>query len=319
VARTGALRVGLVGAGAFARSTLLPVLSSMEDVQLAAVCARSGASAASVADRYDVPFASTDWHELVESEELDALVVATPHADHAAIAAAALRAGKAVFVEKPLAIDQAGLAEVAEAAAAGGLLLVGHNRRFAPLARRLHDALRGPLLIQIRVAAGTLSPGHWLEDPEHGGRVLGEISHFVDLAAFLAGARPVRVAAQLVDGSLLGSLRFADGSAASIAYGVGESGDLSKERIEVLGRTTAAVLDDFERLELHGAGAAREKGRRDKGHRHQLRAFVDAALGRAEPPVPIDEQLLVAAAALALVEAARSGVPIDVQLPDGRR
>jgi predicted dehydrogenase/threonine dehydrogenase-like Zn-dependent dehydrogenase len=310
--RTGALRVGLIGAGAFARGTLLPVLLSFDDVKLAAVCTRSGASAKSIADRHGVPLVSTDWDEIVASSDVDALVVATPHAHHAAIAAAGLRAGKAVFVEKPLAIDREGLADVADAAAAGGVLLAGHNRRFAPLAQLLRERISGRVIVQIRVAAGRLAAGHWLEDPEHGGRVLGEISHFVDLASFLAGATPNEVSAETVGGGLLGLLRFSNGSAASIAYSVGESGRLPKERVEVLGASASAVLDDFERLEIFGAGATTEKGKRDKGHRGQLRAFVDAALGRAPLPVPVDELLEVAAASLALVEAAASGKAVDV-------
>ena len=300
-AKEGALRVGLIGAGAFARGTLLPVLSSIEDVELRAVCTRSGASAKSVADQYGAGVISTDWREVVGLDELDAVVVATPHAQHAEIAAAALRAGKAVFVEKPLAIDRAGLDEVRSAAAEGGLLLVGHNRRFAPLAAALRDRVHGPLLVQIRVAAGVLPSGHWLEDPEEGGRILGEISHFVDLAAFLCGSAPTVAEGAPVDGSLLGTLRFADGSAATIAYGTGESGKLPKERVEVLGAHGAAVLDDFARLEVYGAGATTMKSRRDKGHRAQLRAFVDAALGRAPLPVSVDEQLAIAHASLTLV------------------
>ncbi len=276
------------------------MLAGFDDVQLAAVCTRSGASAKSIADRHGVPVASTDWEEVVASPDVDAIVIATPHAEHARIAAAGLRAGKAVFVEKPLAIDRAGLAEVADAAAAGGVLLVGHNRRFAPLAQLLRERVRPPHAVQIRVAAGPLAPGHWLEDPEQGGRVLGEISHFVDLAAFLAGGPPSAVTAETAGGSLLGLLRFPNGSAASILYGVGDSGRLAKERVEVLGAGAAGVLDDFERLEIFGAGATTRKGKRDKGHRAQLRAFVDAALGRAAAPVPVDEQLAVAAASLEL-------------------
>jgi predicted dehydrogenase/threonine dehydrogenase-like Zn-dependent dehydrogenase len=297
--KTGTLRVGLVGAGAFARGTVLPALASFDDVTLAAVCTRSGASAKSVADRYDVPCISTDWHEVVASDELDAVIVATPHAQHASIAAAALRAGKAVLVEKPLAIDRAGLAEV-EAAAGDGILLVGHNRRFAPLSVEAHERVRGPVIVQIRVAAGPLEPGHWLEDPEQGGRVLGEISHFVDLAAYLCGGAPVSATGHSIAGSLLGLLRFADGSAATIAYGVGESGRMPKEHVEVLGASSAAVLEDLQRLEIFGAGATTIKGKRDKGHRGQLRAFVDAALGKAPLPVTVEEQLAIAGAALEL-------------------
>ena len=303
--RTGALRVGLVGAGAFARGTLLPILAGLPEVQLAAVCARSGASATSVADRYGIPVVSTDWRELAGSDEVDALVVATPHAEHAPITAAALRAGKAVFVEKPLAVDRAGLADIRAAVEqSGALLLVGHNRRFAPLVRKLKQAVEGPVVIQIRVAAGPLAPGHWLDDPGQGGRVLGEISHFVDLAAYLAGGLPVESSGRAVVGSLLGSLAFAGGSAATIAYCVGEAGGLPKERIEVLGPHAAGVLDDLVRLDLFGAISGTTKGRRDKGHSGQLRAFVQAALGAEAAPVPVSEQLAVAEAALALVPAA---------------
>ncbi|HEY2374028.1 MAG TPA: bi-domain-containing oxidoreductase [Gaiellaceae bacterium] len=303
--RTGALRVGLIGAGAFARATLLPVLESFDDVALAAVCTRSGASAKSVSDRYGVPFISTDWEEVVGSDELDAVVVATPHAQHAPIAAAALRAGKAVFVEKPLAIDDAGLAEVA-AAAGDGILLVGHNRRFAPLARALRERVSGPVVVQIRVAAGPSPEGHWLEDPEQGGRVLGEISHFVDLAAFLCRGAPRSATGATVGGALLALLQFTNGSAATIAYGVGESGPLPKERIEVLGLSSAGVLDDFRRLDVYGTKPTTIKGKRDKGHREQLRAFVDAALGRARLPVGAEEQVAVAKCALDLVFSANS-------------
>jgi predicted dehydrogenase len=300
------------------RGTLVPTLREHE-VVFAAVCARSGASAASLAERLEAPVAGTDAYELVQSQDLDAIVIATPHSAHASLAAAALEQGKSVWVEKPLAVSWDQLGEVA-ARAQTGLLLVGHNRRFAPLAVTLGEALSGPLVIHIRVAAGPLAHGHWLEDPEEGGRVLGEISHFVDLAAFLAGGAPTSVSGALVPSSagtesLAGLLRFADGSSATIAYGVGESRGLSKERIEVLGQNGAAVLDDFQRLELYGTREKTVKSRRDKGHHAAIAAFVEAASGRAELPVSVEEQLLVAAASLALLDSARSGSPVEVRLP----
>ena len=313
------MRVALLGTGSFARSTLLPAIQAEEGLSLAAVCARTGASATSLADKLDVPVATTDWRSVVASDEIDAVVIATPHSSHAPMAAAALTAGKSVWVEKPLAITWDGLAEVA-AAGGEGVLVVGHNRRFAPLAVELREALHGPKSIQIRVAAGPLAEGHWLEDPEEGGRVLGEISHFVDLASFLAGAPPEVVSAVTVPGgaeeeSLVALLRFSDGSAATIVYGVGRADGMPKERIEVLASGGAAVLDDFRRLELHGPGAKTTKGRRDKGHRDAFAAFAAAARGAAPSPVPIDEQLLVGAASLALLDSARTGAPVDVRLP----
>ncbi len=314
------VNVALIGTGSFARGTVVPALQAEQGLALTAVCARSGASAMSLADKVGVPLVSTDWRELVRSDEIDAVVIATPHSEHAPMASAALAAGKSVWVEKPLAITWDGLAAVA-AETGNGLLLVGHNRRFAPLSVQLKAALRGPLLIQIRVAAGPLAPGHWLEDPEEGGRVLGEISHFVDLASFLVGETPVSVSAMSIpagagEGSLLGMLRFADGSAATIAYGVGRADGMSKERIEVLGQGSAAVLDDFRSLEVHGSGGKTFKARRDKGHRAAFAAFAAAARGEAPPPVPVEEQLLVAAASLALLDSARVGEPVDVRLPE---
>jgi predicted dehydrogenase len=274
-----------------------------------------------VADHYDVPVTTTDWRQLVDSEDVDALVVATPHSTHAEIAVAALGAGKHVFVEKPLAISLEELEQVARAAdQSAGVLLVGHNRRFAPLVQRLRDTLTVPLLIQIRVAAGALDDGHWLTDPYEGGRILGEISHFVDLATYLARSYPVGVAASTVPTgggaeSLAGLLQFENGGAATLVYSVGPAGNLGKEMIEVFSPSGAAALDDYTRLDLHGYADDRVKSRRDKGHRAQLEAFVRAAQGSVEPPVQLREQLVVAAASLALVEAARTRERIDVRQP----
>jgi predicted dehydrogenase len=145
--------------------------------------------------------------------------------------------------------------------------------------------------------------------------VLGEISHFVDLAVFLARDLPASVDAAAVDGSVTALVRFPNGSAATIAYGVGRTAGLAKERVEILGADGAAVLDDFRRLEVHGRGSSSTKGKRDKGHAEQLRSFVAAARGLADPPVPFEEQLTVAAAALAVVESARIGRPVDVRPP----
>ena len=321
VQRDGALRVALIGAGQFMRGTLVPALQASENVEIATVTARSGAGAKALGGRIDAATIGTDWQAAVTDPEIDAVLIATPHASHAELAAASLTAGKATFVEKPLAIDAAGLAEVAHAAGPDALLLVGHNRRFAPLAARLRSELHGPLVIAIRVAAGPLPAEHWLNDPEQGGRVLGEISHFVDFASYLAGSAPVSVSASAVpvgdrEESLVGTLRFADGSIATIAYAVGPAPGVAKERVEVFGTNGAAVLDDFVRLDLHVGKSQTVKAKRDKGHLAQIDAFVRAARGEAAAPVTVDEQLRVAAASLALIDSARIGAPVDVVLPE---
>jgi len=311
--REGAVRVALIGTGDFARGTLVPNLVTVDSVQLSAVCARTGPSAQSLADRYRIPLVTTDWRALAASPDVDALVIATPHAEHAQMAAAGLEAGKAVFVEKPLAVDWAGLELVA---ATPGLLLVGHNRRFAPLAAKLRAALEPPVVVQIRVAVGRLADARWLEDPGQGGRILGEISHFVDLASFLVGEPPQEVDAVQAGDSLLASLRFANGSAASIAYAIGDPDGLPKERIEVFSSAGAFVLDDFRRLESHGGARGVVKTKRNKGHAEELRAFVAAARGETPPPVSFDDQLRIAAASLALMDSARRGRAVEVRLPE---
>jgi predicted dehydrogenase len=317
VPRHGALRVGFVGAGDFVRGTLAPALSAMDDVQLTMVATRSGASAESFANRFGIARTATDWRSVVEADDVDAVVIATPHAEHAEMATAALAAGKHVFLEKPLALTNEELAAIQEAAnTASGILLVGHNRRFAPLMVALEAAVAPPVTVLYRIAAGPLPQEHWLRDERHGGRLLGEVSHFIDVGAFLAHAVPLSVYAASVptrgDSSVVATLTFEGGSVMSLVYAVGDPGRLGKERVEALWAGGTAVLDDFRCLELRGGSTT---SARDKGHDAQLNAFVEAARGTSPLPVTLEEQLRVAAAAIALRESARTGLPVDVSLP----
>jgi polar amino acid transport system substrate-binding protein len=230
-----------------------------------------------------------------------------------------------VFVEKPLALDEEELAEVEAALDSGGPLMVGFNRRFAPLVERLRRELAGApaRVLAVRVNAGPLPGGHWLHDPEDGGgRLLGECCHFVDLLADLAGSAPVvahACATPISDrplecsDSIAATLRFADGSVASLVYaGNGDPG-LPKERIEAFGGGLAAVLDDFRRLELYRSGKRRVvKQTQDKGHRAEVERFVAAAAGREEPP-PVESYLVSTRATIALAEALRTGLPVELR------
>jgi predicted dehydrogenase len=243
--------------------------------------------------------------EMLGDPELDAVVLATPVPTHYELAKRVLEAGKHVFVEKPLAIDEDELREV-ELAVAGspGTLVVGFNRRFAPLAVKLRAALgdHGPLMIVYRVNAGRLPRSHWTHDPEvGGGRIAGEVCHFVDFAGWLVGDTPREVAASAVAGSseprddnLAATLRYPDGSVAVVVYSaLGDKG-LRKERIEVLGEAGAGVLDDFRDLSLHLGGKTSESSQRrqDKGHAAELAAFLDGCR-TGEQPWPTDEMTAV--------------------------
>src|SRR5207247_7990608 len=227
--------------------------------------------------------------EICESDDIDAVLIATRHSSHAMLAASALRAGKAVFVEKPLALDKDQLRIVEDALQPSSLLLVGFNRRFAPLTERFRAEIRTGSrgLLLARVNAGPLSRDHWLNDPtEGGGRLIGEGCHFVDLITHIAGA-PARtvyaiatpdqdVPPELAQ-SFTATLRCANGAIASIVYAGSGDTRLPKERVEGYGNGVALVLDDFRQLEVYVNGKKKTiKQRGDKGHAAQLESFLDA-------------------------------------------
>jgi polar amino acid transport system substrate-binding protein len=321
--RVEGLRIGLVGAGAFARATLLPAFRAA-GASFEAVASTGGLSAADVAERFGFARVATP-DEILADDDVDAVVVATRHASHAAYAAAALRAGKHVFVEKPLALTEDDLAAVEEAASASdAVLVVGFNRRFAPLTEQLRAAFRGvrDVVFVVRVNAGPLPAEHWLHDPEDGGgRLLGEGCHFVDLALHLADAEPESVFAVAVaqparplecSDTFSAVLRCANGSFATVVYAGGGDTRLPKERIEAFGGGTAAVLDDFRRLELYrGGNRTVTRGHQDKGHRAEVAAFVAAARGEAEAPAA-RSYLVSTRATLALADSLRLGVPVNL-------
>jgi predicted dehydrogenase/threonine dehydrogenase-like Zn-dependent dehydrogenase len=302
-------RLAVIGAGTFARGVLLPQLA--RHAQITAVATATGPSARATATRYGARLAATDADEVIAADSVDAVVIATRHDTHAEYAARALEAGKHVFVEKPLAIDADQLDRVVSAArTSGGVLMVGFNRRFAPLALRLREALggRGALVLNLRVNAGRLPASHWVHDPHvGGGRIVGEVCHFVDLAAFMAGAPPVEAFAEAIgegsesrDDNMVATLRLGDGSVASIAYAALGDPALPKERIEVLADAGAGVLDDFRSLRLYRHGREeRTAGRRDKGHAAEVGAFVSACR-HGEQPWPISDMEAVTRATFAM-------------------
>ena len=318
---SGRVRIGLIGAGSFARGTLLPALRK-HGAELTAVVTERGLSAADVADRFGFERATADPLELIEDTRTDGVVIATGHPSHAGLTVAALQAGKAVLVEKPLAMNAAELQQVRDAlAGCTGRLMVGFNRRFAPLVGELERALpaTGARTIVVRVNAGPLPADHWLHDAAlGGGRLIGEGCHFVDLLTHLA-ASPV-VAGQAIaspqperpiecSDNLVAGLRFANGSVGSLVYtGLGDS-RLAKERIEVFAGGAAAVLDDFRRLETYAGGRRRvSKGAQDKGHAAEIERFLAVAAGDADPPRP-EGYVESTRVTIELAESVRTGLP----------
>ncbi len=318
---SGRVRIGLVGPGLFARSTLLPLLDKL-DADVAAVAGGSGPRAIGAARRAGAR-AATTTSRLIDDPGIDAVVIATRHDSHAPLAVGALEAGKAVFLEKPLAVDEAGLEAVTAALLVPGRLMVDFNRSLSPAAAKVRAHFAGrvdPLVVHCRVNAGALPPEHWLRDPAvGGGRLVGEGCHFVDLCSAIV-ERPLAAVAvtplgsgptTLAHDSFVLTLTYADGSLGIVTYVATGSPRMAKERIEVLGAGRSAVIDDFRRVQLHGGrgrAAPAVALSKDKGHRAALERFLAFAGTGGEPPIPY-ERLLETTRATLIARAALAGEP----------
>ncbi len=288
---TGETVLGVLGAGNYASAVFLPAVQKTGGARLAGVASAAGLSARHAANKFGFAFATSDEEEILGSADINVVAVLTRHNQHARQVLRALRSGKHVYCEKPLAIHPDELAEI-ESALAGEnlpLLTVGFNRRFAPLAKSLKTALerRGePFVAHYRVNAGLLPLSHWTQDPAvGGGRIIGEGCHFIDFLTFLAGQAPLRVEAQALpdlnryrQDNVLVTLTYPDGSLGSLAYLANGDKTVAKERVEVFCGGTVAVLDDFRRLEITANGKRQVSGSplgQDKGHQAAWANFLD--------------------------------------------
>jgi len=300
----GELGVMLCGAGAFVRAAHLPAIRSLPGVGVRAVVGGSPTGAREAGRRLGVAAAGTDLADMLRRDPSPLVLIGTRHHLHAEQVVEALAAGRHVFVEKPLCLEEDQLTPILDAARrARRLLVVGFNRRYSPLAARLRESLErlsGPALLLYRVNAGALPPGHWAHDPvQGGGRILGECCHFVDLLLFLvrapitgleARALPSDGSAVVQGDSFTATLSFADGSKAVLAYtGLGDPG-LAKERLEVFKGGAALVLDDFRSLSVHGGpGGSLQLPRQDKGIDAQWSAIVAALRGSPSEAMTLQE------------------------------
>jgi predicted dehydrogenase len=324
----GEIRIGFVGAGNFASLVLLPLVERMPDVRLRAICSAGGVSATVRGQRHGFERACSSIEEILSDEKINTVFIATRHDIHSGQAIAALKAGKNVFIEKPLAINEEQLAEFEKALSelkdAAPLWMVGFNRRFSPaaaMAAEFFSSTPPPFTLAYRFNAGPIPSDHWTQNLETGGgRIVGEACHALDLACFLLRGRIVRVFAEQVvtqsgasDDQSAIIARFDNGSIASIGYFAGGDKSFPKERVEIFGGGRIAVIDDFKSVTLSKDGHARTKkiSGRDKGHAAELKAFFDAAR-RGGKPIDYDSIVNVTRASFAAMESLRTGMPVDV-------
>jgi predicted dehydrogenase len=285
-----------------------------------AVASRTGANAAALAKRFGAAYATTDVGEVLQDPDVDAVLIATRHDSHAHLTLAALEAGKAVLVEKPLALTSTELDDLAaffeRQGAEAPLLQTGYNRRFSPLTRALRDWLagvEGPAIINYEMNAGWLPADNWVHGPEGGGRNVGEACHVYDVFRFLIGDAVTSFDVSTIsssshyraDDNFLATMRYRDGSVANLTYTALGSSAHQKERAIVFAGGEVAELHDYRTLTFAGRRDNVVLRDQDKGHRAELVAFADALRGSGAWPIPLDEQL----------EVARLALGIDARLP----
>jgi len=306
----------LVGAGSFGTSMLVPQMQKRKDrFALRGVVTRTGTQGSNFAREQQVEVLASDLDTVLSDPAFDLVVIATRHADHSEQVVRSLRAGKHVFVEKPLAIAWDQLATVAdtyESLTIRPLLMVGFNRRFSPALQAVKERIasrRAPLMIEYRLNAGYLPLDHWVHGPQGGGRNIGEACHMYDVFRFLAAAPVDSISATAIDPRALAYRRndnfcatigYADGSVATLVYtALGPKSGMGKEHITVFCDGDAYVVDDFKRaLRASDGSVFWQSGEADKGHYEELSRFGDAIAAGDEAPIPFDELIESSAVAL---------------------
>ena len=324
-ARGQTLGISVIGSGLFASTTLIPALKQLPEVRLRGLVSAQGLSAQTLGRSSGFAFSATSVAEALNDTETDLVFILTRHHLHASQVVAALEAGKHVFVEKPLCLtaEQLERIQAVHEQKPDRLVMVGFNRRFAPLAERMRTFMDTgePRLMTYRVNAGYLPPDHWTHDPDQGGgRLLGEGCHFMDFANWLQGEGPVQVFARAASDAgkyrqdnFVVTLTYPSGGIASVIYAASGDRNAGKERIETFSAGRTAILDDFRTLELHRQGKVqrtRERLKSDKGHVEECRRFLHAVRTGGAAPIAFEDLAISTRTALAAAESLATGEPV---------
>jgi predicted dehydrogenase/threonine dehydrogenase-like Zn-dependent dehydrogenase len=319
-AKDGRLAIGFIGAGNYASSMLLPNLARLDQAYLAHVATTRSLSAVNAQRRFGFTTASTDADAVFEDATLDAIFIVTRHHSHADMVCRALATGKAVFVEKPLALTRDEVDRVIEAISATGndRLMVGFNRRFAPVLTQMRSQFgvaNAASVMRYLVNAGPLAADSWyVNDALEGSRFIGEGGHFIDTLSWWVGSLPEEIYA--INGpekdDVLVTLRFHNGSSGSVSYVTGGNTRYPKETLDVAAGGRSARLDNFKKATVWNGrrqGTMRPRGGQDKGQRAELTEFVQAVLTGAPMPIPIESLIATTRATIGAGESLLSGHP----------
>ncbi len=321
------VNVGFIGAGSFAQSYLIPNVKSW-GASLDGVVTSRGITSKNVADKFGFNFCSTDPDNMLNRKEINTIFIATPHSSHAALVNKSLESRRPVFVEKPLAITPDQLASVIETKShRTQQLMVGFNRRFAPVCQAIrHEFVNcsEPLVIHIRVNAGLIPKAHWTQQPELGaGRIIGEVCHFIDLMQFFTDSEPVKVFAESINSDNIKLtpednvaivIKFSNGSVGNLTYVANGDNSLPKERIEVFGAGKVGIINDFKNGQLISNGKTVNLRSSGKGHKEEIKAFLDAVIKGKESPILFRSLCLTTLVTFKIKDSLSTGLPQDIVL-----
>lgn len=320
--------LGFIGAGSFAQSYLLPNVKAYGG-SLDTVVTSTGINAKNVASKFGFNSASTDIDSILKNNNINTVFIVTRHNSHAGYVIKALSAGKNIFVEKPLALTLEELNQVKDAYKENqstARLLVGFNRRFSPSAiqaKRVFQNSGEPLVINYRVNAGFISLEHWIQDEKiGGGRIIGEVCHFIDLMQFLTGAEPVSVFADCInlnndkirnsDNTSI-TLKFSDGSIGNLLYIANGDKGLAKERIEISGAGKSAIIDDFKNLTVYSDNKSHKENLTGKGHKEEVMAFLEAMKTGNPSPINFESLYRTTLTTFRIIDSLSTGLPQKIE------
>jgi polar amino acid transport system substrate-binding protein len=321
------INVGFIGAGSFAQSYLIPNVKSW-GASLDTVVTSKGITSKNVGEKFGFNICSAEIDDVIAKKEINTVFIATPHSSHAHQVIQALKAGKSVFVEKPLAITEEELCEVIDTKAINNFpLMVGFNRRFAPICVTIKKEFENssePLVINIRVNAGFIPKDHWTQIAEIGaGRIIGEMCHFIDLMQFFTGSKPVKVYADCIesnndklklDDNIAIVIKFKNGSVGNLTYVANGDKSLPKELIEIFGAGKTAVINDFQNGTLFANNRSTSLKSSGKGHHQEVQTFLNALKEGKDAPIDFRSICLTTTTTFKIIDSLRTGLPQEIKL-----
>ena len=311
------INISFIGAGSYAQGSLLPNMSNLENTSKVGVLTNNGTTSKRVAEKYKFQFCAANEEDVLDSRT-NTLFIATPHSSHASYVLKGLVNNKHIFVEKPLCLNEIELDQIIEAQASSSTaVMIGFNRRFSPLTLKMKDAMgNDPMTMIYRVNAGSIPKDNWMQDMElGGGRIVGEVCHFIDYLTYINGSLPTKIsAAALPDMNNLNDtlnilIQFENGSTGVIAYYANGSKNLSKEYVEVFSSGITAILKDFKELIIYGKGKPTKVKiwNQNKGQKEMVKSFVESIKDTGDAPIPFSEIVAVTKASFRVLDSLKQG------------